>query len=228
MDCCFEGKNALVVGGTSGIGLKLAELLSDSGAHVTVAGRHNPFSPENCTGDFVFADFTDCANDLRFGRLPSEDLQRLFPKVDILTVCYGPFVQQKLEETSAQDWLSMAVQDYALPGIFVSECLKGMIERKWGRILLFGGTRTDSIRSYKTTTAYSGAKTGVSVLTKSVASNYAELGITCNAILPGFTHNAPKNTRPIEDSAFAYHGFYLLSHSELNGVLFNVDRGWQP
>ena len=147
---------------------------------------------------------------------------------DVLAVCYGPFVYKKLHETEAGDWERLALCDYALPGMLVSLVLPGMMERKFGRILLFGGTRTESVKNYANNAAYAGAKTGISVIIKSLSAEYCEYGITCNGIMPGFTRNAPAGTTCISPDALAGHAMYLFEHSEMNGVLLNVDRGWVP
>jgi NAD(P)-dependent dehydrogenase (short-subunit alcohol dehydrogenase family) len=72
-----------------------------------------------------------------------------------------------------------------------------------------------------------------------VAANYASSGVTCNAILPGFTQTeyAPQSAAPgksappgsmllPEEVASAAIG--LLKDSNMNGVLLPVDRGWSP
>lgn len=82
------------------------------------------------------------------------------------------------------------------------------------------------MRGYRTNAAYAGAKTGISVITKSIAMEYAQYGITCNAVLPGFTSHAPEGTQTVSEHALAENAVSLMSKEELNGVLLNVDRGW--
>jgi NAD(P)-dependent dehydrogenase (short-subunit alcohol dehydrogenase family) len=61
-----------------------------------------------------------------------------------------------------------------------------MRERSYGRILLFGGTRTDSIRAYASNAAYAAAKTGLGVLVKSIAAEYSAWNIGAFLLCPGF------------------------------------------
>lgn len=219
----FLGKQALVVGGTSGCGKEIALMLCDLGADVCVIGRRE-FSSDSHQIQSIVLDLEQ----KRLASLEDERVKELLGQTDILVFCYGPFVRKTLEETTAGDWQDMALLDYALPGAFVSAALNHQTKNKWGRILLFGGTRTDSVKAYKSNAAYAGAKTGLSVLVKSVASQYAQLGITCNAILPGFTHDAPPQTQDVSEKIIAKNAMNLLLTPELNGVLLNIDRGWTP
>ncbi|MFA6937571.1 MAG: SDR family oxidoreductase [Treponema sp.] len=220
----LSGKKALVIGGTSGIGFSVAQSLLADGAYVTVTGRKKPLDlPKNSLN---FIKFESNSADI----IKNENvlIKSALCECDILCICYGPFIQKPLHEMTNEDWLKISFDDYALPGVFTSYALKYMMKRKYGRIIFFGGTRTDSVRAYKTSAAYSGAKTGISVLVKSIALQYGKFGITCNAILPGFTHDAPKDTTEILPNDVANNVIFLLKSAELNGVLLNVDRGWNP
>lgn len=214
-------KNAVVIGGTSGIGFELAKILCKNECSVCVSGRHDPCEQGL---EFIPADFT--GGHLGLDEFPP--LREKLCKADILCVSYGPFVQKPLHLTTAQDWQTLALYDYALAGIAVSSVLPGMMERKFGRIVLFGGTRTESVRSYKTNAAYAGAKTAISVLVKSVSAEYRKYGVTCNAVLPGFVNGAKDKSDAVSAHSVAQSAFSLIQNENLNGVLLNVDRGWQP
>ena len=214
-------KNAVVIGGTSGIGFELAKILCKNECSVCVSGRHDPCEQGL---EFIPADFTGGHLDL--DEFPP--LREKLCKADILCVSYGPFVQKPLHLTTAQDWQTLALYDYALAGIAVSSVLPGMMERKFGRIVLFGGTRTESVRSYKTNAAYAGAKTAISVLVKSVSAEYRKYGVTCNAVLPGFVNGAKDKSDAVSALSVAQSAFSLIQNENLNVVLLNVDRGWQP
>ncbi|MBQ4024258.1 MAG: SDR family oxidoreductase [Treponema sp.] len=214
-------KNAVVIGGTSGIGFELAKILCKNECSVCVSGRHDPCEQGL---EFIPADFTGGHLDL--DEFPP--LREKLCKADILCVSYGPFVQKPLHLTTAQDWQTLALYDYALAGMAVSSVLPGMMERKFGRIVLFGGTRTESVRSYKTNAAYAGAKTAISVLVKSVSAEYRKYGVTCNAVLPGFVNGAKDKSDAVSALSVAQSAFSLIQNENLNGVLLNVDGGWQP
>jgi NAD(P)-dependent dehydrogenase (short-subunit alcohol dehydrogenase family) len=72
-----------------------------------------------------------------------------------------------------------------------------MAERGWGRMLFFGGTRTDGVRAYSSNAAYAAAKTGLAVLVKSLAAEGAAAGVACMAVCPGLvdTEYMSENTK---------------------------------
>lgn len=98
-------------------------------------------------------------------------------------------------------------------------------EKKCGSIVLFGGTRSELPRACATNAAYLGAKTGLSVIARSVAREYGSIGIRCNVILPGFTGNAPQGFLS-EPMQIAEKAVYVIEQRDVNGVFFNVDYGW--
>ena len=119
---------------------------------------------------------------------PADLVDRLpgLGRVDILAVAFGPVVRKALHETGAADWERLALLDLALPGALASALIPAMAARGYGRILFFGGTRTDSIRAYSSNAAYAAAKTGLAVLAKSIAAEYSQAGIGAFVLCPGF------------------------------------------
>jgi len=247
---CFSGKKAVVIGGSGGIGKALSYQLVCSGASLCIQGGHD--SPEftgyieklkNCS---VSADTKISREILHFDAENFTDLCRtklaeILDGTDILCVCFGPFLQKSLDKTTLEEWQRIALLDYALPGYCTSTVLPYMIRKRWGRILLFGGTRTYSLQAFRTNAAYAGAKTAVCSLVRSIACEYGDKGITCNALLPGFTNteyldNSEKAVLAekmpggtlITPESVAVSGMMLLENENLNGVLLNIDRGWNP
>lgn len=217
----IAGKKALVIGGTSGIGSNVAAMLAERGAAVCVTGRTAPKNPQL---EFVSVDF-ECSG---LASLECGELGARLLECDILVVSYGPFVHKRLEELSAADWERVALMDYALPGLALSRALRGMCARSSGSILLFGGTRTEAIHPRSVTAAYHGAKTAVSLLVESVAKTYAESGIRCNAVLPGFVTNPPAGSEQYAVTArqVAAEAVRLIADESCNGVLCRVDNDW--
>ena len=195
MDNVLQGKSALIVGGTSGIGYCLAQSLLQESVSVVVQGKINSkrvaslCSQGNAAG--LICDLQKVAY--------LEELCRYADAADILCVVYGPFLQKPLDITTAKEWNTTVYANLTLPGILVSAALSGMKERKWGRILLFGGTETQVLRGFRTNAAYGAAKMGIMSLVKSVSMEYAFYGITANAVCPGFTDSGllTEDTRAI-------------------------------
>ncbi len=118
---------------------------------------------------------------------PADILARLpgLGRIDIVVCAFGPFVRKSLAATTPDDWERVALLDLALPGALASALLPGMAGNGWGRMLFFGGTRTDGIRAYASNAAYAAAKTGLAVIVKSLAAEGARSGVACLAVCPG-------------------------------------------
>ncbi len=240
----FAGKKALLVGGSGGIGAALSLLLAENGAEVIVHAGHES---EKCHALMkkiralspASTSFVQPLAVENFSALEDTPLVHCAKSCDILCVCYGPFVQKPLEETGVMDWQTLALFDYALPGCLVSAALPAMCKKKWGRILLFGGTATERRKVFRTNVAYAGAKSALNVVVHSVATLHGGEGVTCNAILPGctlteYTKDADLLAKKMPDGKLlakenlAAAAFFLLQNDSLNGVLLPVDKGWNP
>lgn len=170
-----------------------------------------------------------------------ENLKSALRESEILCVCYGPFLQKKISETSACEWIWTTRLNLALPGILAGYAARFMKKRGFGRILFFGGTRTNQINGFKTNAAYAAAKTGIASLTKSFALEFGEHGIYTAAIFPGFVKteyiSAKKRAeyekilggkKMICADEVARAALFLLSDPNLNGTLLEMNGGWRP
>jgi 3-oxoacyl-[acyl-carrier protein] reductase len=186
----LSGRRALVVGGSGGIGAALCRELARRGASLVVHGGSSAERLEALLAELRASGAE--AEGLLMELLPEPgSIGRLVAalpglgRIDILVVAFGPFLRASLAATSAADWERLALLDLALPGALSSALLPSMAERGWGRILLFGGTRTDGIRAYSTNAAYAAAKTGLAVLAKSLAVEGAGRGVGTVLACPG-------------------------------------------
>jgi NAD(P)-dependent dehydrogenase (short-subunit alcohol dehydrogenase family) len=187
----LSGRRALVLGGSGGIGRAMALELGARGAHVIVHGGSSRQRLDSVLAELAAlgAEAEGFLHPLvgETGAIAGlvEALLRL-GDIDILVLAFGPFIQRSIAATSVRDWESLALLDLALPGALSSALLPLMAARGWGRILLFGGTRTDAIRAYSSNAAYAAAKTGLAVLAKSLAAEGASSGVACILACPGF------------------------------------------
>ena len=235
----FTGKKALVIGGTGGIGRALAQGLAEEGAELTVHGGSSQERLEN-TINTIRGNGGKADGFLLRIESPSaaEQILARSPAPDILVCAWGPFLRRKLETCDRELWKNMVESNLVFPGILVSLVLQGMMERNWGRILLFGGTNTDNIRGFTTTTAYSAAKTGLGVIAKSAARTAASRGVTCNVVCPGFTETEYTSEelrryyrekipagKPMCAGELARAALAILANPCLNGAVIPADQG---
>lgn len=168
-------KNAVVTGGGSGIGLAIVERLRADGLHVATIDL-NP-------GDDDFghvADVTDRdAVEAAFTAIRAQ----LGP-VSVLVNAAGLDCFKRFTDISFERW--QKVIDVNLNGVFhtIQAVLPEMIEAGWGRIVNISSSSTHSGAQFMT--PYVAAKSAVNGLTKSLALEYGEFGITVNAVPPGF------------------------------------------
>lgn len=181
----FTGKKALVVGGSGGIGRWLSKILAERGASVFFQGAH-----ENKVARLVEEIKTAGGNAEGYVYIIDSVAEfcgflKGFWDFDIVVSAYGPFLQKSLATYSPQDWEHLVLHNLALPGALVSLYLPGMLQRKFGRFLFFGGTRTDTLLTYKTNAAYAAAKAGLNVLVKSLAAEGRDHNVASLLVCPG-------------------------------------------
>jgi 3-oxoacyl-[acyl-carrier protein] reductase len=183
----FFGRRALVLGGSGGIGRAVCLALARRGAALVVHGGSSRERLDAVLGEVRASGSPEVSGFLQPIERPADILERLgaLGRIDILAAAFGPFVQKPLADTAAADWERVALLDLALPGALCSALLPAMASRGYGRILLFGGTRTDAIRAYSSNAAYAAAKTGLSVLAKSLAAEGARANVACILVCPG-------------------------------------------
>jgi NAD(P)-dependent dehydrogenase (short-subunit alcohol dehydrogenase family) len=183
----LNSKTAVVIGGTSGIGLALAKGLAAAGANVIPSGRRRDLV-ESVAADIRKAGRASLAITCDVGDRSS--LQALlqascaeFGKVDILVNCAGITKRSPTLDVSESDW--NAIMETNLNGTLRACQVFGrhMIERQYGRIVNVASLA--SFVAIYEVAAYSASKAGVASLTKSLAIEWARHGVCVNALVPG-------------------------------------------
>jgi NAD(P)-dependent dehydrogenase (short-subunit alcohol dehydrogenase family) len=172
----IAGRVAFVTGGGRGIGRCVAETLRDQGARVADGDLSAP-EIEGVVGvdlDVV----SEASVDAAFGRVEAE----LGP-VELLVLNAGIYVVEPFEETSPDSW--RRTLDVNLTGAFLCarRALPAMREAGFGRIVALGSS-AGKTGGKRHAAAYGASKAGIMTMTKSIASEYAEHGITANALAP--------------------------------------------
>ena len=184
----LEGKVAVVVGGSSGIGKTLALGLAKGGADVVASARRvdlvKALADEiEALGRRSLRVTCDVADRESLNELLNACLEA-FGKVDILVNAAGITKRAPTLDYSEADW--NRIMETNLTGALRACQVFGrhMIERRYGRIINIASMGT--FLALFEVAAYSASKSGLASLTKSLAVEWAKHGICVNAIAPGY------------------------------------------
>jgi NAD(P)-dependent dehydrogenase (short-subunit alcohol dehydrogenase family) len=188
----LDGKVAVVVGGSSGIGRTLARGLAEAGADVVPSARRMELvsviaGEIERIGRRSLRVTCDVADRASLEKLLQASVQA-FGKVDILLNAAGFNQRAPTLDFSEADWDKLI--DTNLTGTLRACQVFGrhMIERKYGRIINIASM--GSFLALFEVAAYCASKAGVASLTKSLAIEWARHGVCVNAIAPGYFRTA--------------------------------------
>ncbi len=183
----LSSKTAVVIGGTSGIGLTLAKGLARAGANVISTGRRAELVESvaaeiKSMGRKTLAFSCDVTNKASLESL-LKAIGAEFGGVDILVNCAGRTKRTPTLEVPESEWNS--ILETNLNGTLWACQIFGrhMIQRKYGRIINIASL--SSFVALYEVAAYSASKAAVASLTKSLAIEWARHGVCVNAIAPG-------------------------------------------
>ena len=198
-DFDLTGRRALVTGGSDGLGKQFTEALLDAGATVIISSRRKD-SLDATVAEFSrqYVGISSVVCDVR----DQDDVTRLAEQIgdiDILVNSAGLAHRAAWEVEQSEEWQKIMVLNVEAPFWLSQKFLPGMIKNRWGRIIniasicgvnmlnprLFPGLGADM-------PSYFASKHGLIGLTKFLAAQVAETGVTVNAICPGF-FDSPAN-----------------------------------
>jgi 3-hydroxybutyrate dehydrogenase len=202
----MKRRTALVTGSTSGIGLGIATTLAGQGANVILNGFGDAKEIEALraglgakSGVDVRYDGADLSKPDEIEAMMRKALGE-FGAIDILVNNAGIQHVAPIEEFPVDKWNAIIAVNLTASFHTVRLALPAMKAKKWGRIINIASAHALVASPFKS--AYVAAKHGIAGLTKTVALEAAEHGITMNAIAPGYVWT-PLVQKQIPDTARA-------------------------
>jgi 3-hydroxybutyrate dehydrogenase len=254
------GKTAIVTGSTSGIGLGIARSLAGAGVNIVLNGLGDRQAAEELAGEIrerhnvgaVYSDANLADPDAVAGMVEIAETE--FGCVDILVNNAGIQHVAPIEDFPIEKWNAIIAIDLTAAFLTSRLVVPSMKESGWGRIINIASAHALVASPFKV--AYVAAKHGLAGMTKTIALELAEFGVTVNAVCPGYVWTplvekqvpeqakargiseeavmrdvllaAQSTKRFVEISQLAALTAFLCSDdaSSITGALLPVDGGW--
>lgn len=186
----LKGKTALVTGSTSGIGLGIAKALAAEGATMIINGFGEADAIEADRAALEVLNGSKATYDGADLTKPDE-IAAMFARadkdlggVDILVNNAGTQFVAPVEDFPVEKWDLILALNLTAAFHTIRHAVPGMRKKKWGRIIATASAHSLVASPFKS--AYVTAKHGLAGLTKTVALEVADVGITVNCISPGY------------------------------------------
>ena len=181
----LTGKVALVTGATGGIGAAIARALHAQGASVALSGRRaaelEALAAE--LGSRVLVAPADLA-DASAAPALVETVEKALGVPDILVNNAGCTKDMLALRMGDDDWAAVIDVDLSAPFRLSRAALRGMMKKRWGRIINIGSIVGSSGNAGQAN--YAAAKAGLVGMTKALAQEVAPRNVTCNVVAPGY------------------------------------------
>ncbi len=186
----LAGKTALITGSSSGIGLATAHVLAEQGVNLVLHGLLSESEGEKLAQSFIEkyaikaifdnADLRDANKINCFMNYAIEQMNG----IDILVNNAGIQYTESIERFPDSKWDAIIAVNLTAAFHTIQKSLPTMIKKHWGRIINIASVH--GLVASKQKSAYCAAKHGLIGLTKVVALECAEEGVTANTICPGW------------------------------------------
>lgn len=208
----MKEKIALITGGSSGIGRKTAVRLAQQGYQLAINYRTSEaeavalvrqlsekYGTKNICVQGDVAKYEDSK------RMVDHVLSN-FATIDVLIHNAGPYIRErkKLTEYTTEEWTYLISGNLSAAFYLSKLVIPVMRKQKWGRIITMGFDRVETAPGWIYRSAFAAAKTGLASLTRTIALEEAENGITANMVCPGDIVNEWKN-KNIAEAVAVHH-----------------------
>jgi 3-oxoacyl-[acyl-carrier protein] reductase len=185
----LSGKSALVTGASGGIGGAIARALHGAGAKVMIHGtRRNALDAlAESLRERVFVATADLA-DASASEALIKNAEQAMGQLDILVNNAGLARDMLAMRMKDEDWQKVIDVDLTAGFRLARAALRGMVRRRWGRIIAI--TSVVGATGNPGQANYAAAKAGMVGMSKALAAEVAQRGITVNCVAPGFIATA--------------------------------------
>ncbi|OHT43823.1 MULTISPECIES: gluconate 5-dehydrogenase [Flavobacterium] len=206
----INGKVALITGSTHGLGMAMAKGLGEAGATIVVNGNSSQQKIDDAVAElqkegihavgykFNVTDEMEVIAAVR-------QIENEVGPIDILINNAGIIKRIPLIEMEVADFKEVIDIDLVSPFIVSKHVVRGMIERRRGKIINICSMMSELGRS--TVGAYAAAKGGLKMLTKNMATEWAKHNVQINGIGPGYF--ATEQTKPIRVDGHPFNDFII-------------------
>lgn len=189
----MDEKVAIITGGATGIGKRIAYSLASKGISIVITFRKSKKEAATLVQELrekhsvkAFAINSDASLE-KDSKVLVESVMDNFGRIDLFIHNAGPYLHERrpMTEYSSKEWNDMINGN--LTGFFfmAKEIIPHMRERRWGRIITLGFDRCETAPGWIYRSAFAAAKSGLTSLTKTLALEEAGNGITVNMVCPG-------------------------------------------
>ena len=205
----LSGKNALITGGTHGLGMAMAEALAQAGALLIITGTTpskmeealNYYHSKGYNAKGYLFDVTNEENAAKFVELITQEVGN----IHILVNNAGIIKREPAISMPVSDFRKVIDVDLVGPFIMSQLVARQMIERRECKIINICSMMSELGRN--TVSAYAAAKGGLKMLTKNLATEWAKYNIQVNGIGPGYF--ATSQTEPIRVDGHPFNDFII-------------------
>lgn len=186
------GKNAMVIGGAGGIGQSIARGLADAGANVAIASRNEDSLKrakaeiKSGSGKDIRYYMVDACDEASVENLVNSAVKDM-GKVDILACTQGINKKIPLNEFPVDTFKQMLDVNVTSVMLCCKHFGTHMMENGYGKIVILSSVRGKVASRLVGNVGYSTTKGAVDMLTRQIAAEYGQYGITVNAIAPTIT-----------------------------------------
>ncbi|MEA3320876.1 MAG: SDR family oxidoreductase [Bacillota bacterium] len=186
-------RHAVITAGSKGLGKKVTEQLLKKGCSVSINYRNDTEAIEKLKKEwshigenrlhFFQGDVTKKEQMQQF----IDEVYERFGRIDYLINNAGPYIfeRKKLADYSDDEWYEMIEGNLSAVFHLFRKTIPVMREQRFGRIITYGFQGAESSPGWIYRSAFAAAKAGLVSLTKSIAIEEAEHGITANMVCPG-------------------------------------------